>query len=744
MIRVAYVIWSLGLGGAEQVVIRLASSLDRRRFRPVIFCLNEAGVFAPQATQAGIDVVALEKRGPVDLGAVFRLAGLLRTYHIQVLHTHLWGANLWGRLAARLAGVPTVITTEHNVDTWKRWYHFAIDRVLVGGTTQLVAVSQQVRQFYESRGVGRGRWQVIYNGVDTSAASVRRRSGAYDTLGIKPGDRVVGLIGRLVPAKAPQVFLDAVAQAAQQVPTLKALIIGDGPLRQDVEAQVRRLGLAERVLLTGTRTDIRELLAGMDAVVFSSEREGLSMAMLEAMAAGVPVVATRVGGTPELIESGVNGLLVSPSSPQELAEGLAALLRDPERSTAISRAARKRIEERFALSAMVQAHEALYAGAGARPVRVVHVIDHLGSGGAQRQLVELVRRLPRDRWDPVVISLSTERTGLVEELTQAGICVHLVPQHGTVDLACLWALTRLLGVLRPAIVHTWLFTADTYGRIGARLAGVRHTICAIRNTIDDFPERYRVVNRWLTRWTDYVTVNAEAIRANLTEAAGVPARKIRTIYNGIDLSEFPPAHANGLDPTSWPVPPSGKIVAMVARLAPQKDHRTFLEATARIAPAVPDAHFVLIGDGAMRTDIERRIQELRLGGRVHLLGERGDVKRLLAHIAVCVLATHYEGCSNVIMEAMAAGRPVVATDVGGNAELVVHGQTGLLVPDRDVRALADAMVALLTDPERAQAMGREGRHRIEQRFSLERMVQETTTLYAQVLTPSAAGTGRLP
>jgi glycosyltransferase involved in cell wall biosynthesis len=361
MTRLAYVIWSLGLGGAEQVVIRLAAGLDRRRFEPLICCLDERGPFAQQAEQAGIEVVAMGKRGPLDAGAAHRLARLFRSRRIEVVHTHLWGGNVWGRLAALWARVPKVVTSEHNLDTWKKPHHFLIDRALAPATTRLVAVSRQVREFYEANGVGRGRWQVIHNGVDTGPAPARGRGAAFRDLGLGPDAPVVALIGRLVPAKAPDVFLRAVALAAVRVPALQALVVGDGPQRSQLEGEAQRLGLAGRVLFTGVRKDVPQLLAGLDAVLFSSVREGLSLTMLESMAAGVPVIATEVGGTPELITHGRTGLLVPPGQPERLAQALVGLLEDPAAAAAIREAARKCVEERFSLSSMIEAHAELYA-----------------------------------------------------------------------------------------------------------------------------------------------------------------------------------------------------------------------------------------------------------------------------------------------------------------------------------------------------------------------------------------------
>jgi glycosyltransferase involved in cell wall biosynthesis len=171
---------------------------------------------------------------------------------------------------------------------------------------------------------------------------------------------VVGLVGRLVPAKAPEVFLRALALAAARVPALRGLVVGDGPLRSELETEARRLGLEGRVVFAGVRQDVPELLPGLDALAFSSVREGLSMAMLEAMAAGVPVIATDVGGTPELITHGVTGLLVPPGRPESLADALVALLEDAAGAAAIRQAARRCVEDRFSLDRMTAAYQALY------------------------------------------------------------------------------------------------------------------------------------------------------------------------------------------------------------------------------------------------------------------------------------------------------------------------------------------------------------------------------------------------
>jgi glycosyltransferase involved in cell wall biosynthesis len=359
-LRIGYVIWSLGLGGAEQMVIRLAAALDRRRFQPFVCCLNEDGPFAEEARRTGTEVFALRKRGRFDAWVVRRLARLLRERRIDVVHTHLWGGNVWGRLGALMAGSPVLVATEHNTDTWKRPYHFAIDRRLARRTRRLVAVSRTVAEFYEARGVGRGKWRVIHNGV-AGMQPTPTREAARSALGVAVEAPLVGFIGRFVPAKGPQTFLDVVARAVREIPDLRAVMIGDGPLREEMERTRIRLGLDGRVVFTGVRHDVGDILPALDALLFCSEREGLSVAMLEGMAAGVPVLATPVGGTTEIIDPGRTGLLAPVGRPEEIAAKLVGLLHAPSLAQRLRDAAREQVHARFSLRHMVQEHEALYA-----------------------------------------------------------------------------------------------------------------------------------------------------------------------------------------------------------------------------------------------------------------------------------------------------------------------------------------------------------------------------------------------
>ncbi len=359
------------MGGAEQVVISLARGLDKSCFRPFIACLNDEGRFAEELKKEGIEVFSLNKVKGIDFSVVLKLVKIIRENDIQIIHTHLWGANFWGRFAANAAKVP-VIVTEHNVDVWKTPFHFLIDRWLLGRTDRFIAVSETVRSFYARKlGVSKDRMKVVYNGIKITdygrQTTEDRRKILKEEFGIKEGERVIAVIGRLVLQKGHAFFLDALSRSdldnrgRGRTSGYKVLIVGDGPLKNSLSSIVNSLSLDDKVIFTGFRKDVQEILGITDILVLPSSREGLPMVILEAMVAGVIVVATAVGGTPELVEDGVNGFLVEYGDVEGLKKKLEDIVNaDSSRLNEVRQAARKTVEEKFSLEKMVAEHEGIY------------------------------------------------------------------------------------------------------------------------------------------------------------------------------------------------------------------------------------------------------------------------------------------------------------------------------------------------------------------------------------------------
>ena len=359
--KIMHVIWSLDLGGAEQVVLNLVRKLDRARFEPIVCCLNEKGRYADQVERQGIRVIALRKCPKFDPFLIPKLVSLIKTEGVDLIHTHLFTGNLWGRIAARIAGVP-VISTEHGMDTWRGPFELTLDQWLAQVNRRVIFVSEGVKRFYSERNPSlQGKGRVLHNGIEVEDFGLRSlKNAVLAELGIGQNRKVVGIVGRLVPEKAHEDFLRAIQLLLRNESNVTGLIVGEGERESFLREKVRELGIEKKVVFAGFRQDLDRLYSALDVFVICSVREGFPLTILEAMAAGVPIVATRVGGILESIRDREEGLLVSPGNPEGLADSIASLLNDSSQRERLIRNARSLVRSRFSAEKMVKDHEALY------------------------------------------------------------------------------------------------------------------------------------------------------------------------------------------------------------------------------------------------------------------------------------------------------------------------------------------------------------------------------------------------
>ena len=356
-VRIVYLITELNLGGAERALARAVAGLSRDRYNPLVVCLFDPGIVADQIRASGVQVIDLRAKGKWDLSVAWRLYRLLRRERPTILHTWMFHANVPGRLLGRLAGVPIIISSERTMGQESRW-RYRLNRITAPLTDRVVCVSQQVADFVvQEVGIPQCKVVVIPNGIDLrNFKYLPAKRQARAALGLPYELALIGTVARLNPVKR----LDVLLQALASVNGVCAVIIGDGPERARLEALRKQLGLVERVRFVGQQSNVPEWLAAMDLFVLPSDWEGMSNALLEAMAVGLPVVATAVGGTPEVVVDGVTGLLVPPRDPEALAEAIIALLQDRERAEAMGRTGQERVERYFTVERMVQKTEALY------------------------------------------------------------------------------------------------------------------------------------------------------------------------------------------------------------------------------------------------------------------------------------------------------------------------------------------------------------------------------------------------
>jgi sugar transferase (PEP-CTERM/EpsH1 system associated) len=359
--RLCVLITELGVGGAQRVLADVVTSLPKDRYQVLVACLFNPGTTAAQLRAVGVDVIDLCMSSKLDFLVFLRLCRLLRQFQPHLLHTHMFHANLLGRLAGRITGVPFIVSTEHTMGQ-ENWSRRLLNRITSHLCDRVIAVSQSVGTF-ASRviGIEADRIVVIPNGIEVEKfQSSLTPAQARHRIGLSDETDVVGTVGTLRRVKGTEILLQAFSQLFPRWPQAKLLIVGDGPEREHLQQMTQRAGLDHSTIFTGERRDVADLLAAMSVFVLPSHWEGFGLAVVEAMAAGLPVVATRVGSLPEVISERETGLLVSPADPTAMASAIEYLLNNPQLRSKMGRAGRQRAKTRYSREQMVAKTEELY------------------------------------------------------------------------------------------------------------------------------------------------------------------------------------------------------------------------------------------------------------------------------------------------------------------------------------------------------------------------------------------------
>lgn len=368
-IEISHVVENLDRGGLERMVIDLIGAQRASGHRCRVACLYEPGALAHELESQGVEVHACRKRGGADLGALRRLREWLRAAPGTVVHTH--NANAHYHMVAAGLGLPLsrTINTRHGMGAAQprsrgEWLY----RRTMRRTDIVAAVCEAARQRFAQQGVRpRERLLSVPNGIRVeafAAASQERRLALRNVLGLGADVRIVASVGRLNPIKDQATLLRAFASAHAQSPDTALALVGDGALRENLRSQAVALGVADAVRFLGDRSDVRQLLQGFDLFVLSSLSEGYSMALLEACASALPIVATDVGGNREIVVDGRNGALVPAGNADALADAMCALLREPERAERMGLAGRDWALREASIETMAARYDLLYRGAG--------------------------------------------------------------------------------------------------------------------------------------------------------------------------------------------------------------------------------------------------------------------------------------------------------------------------------------------------------------------------------------------
>ncbi len=375
-----------GRGGTEEHILTLLRGLDRKHFRLHLVCPPELVAKLQPDLPADVELVPLCLRKPSQMAAALRLAGILRRRRVDILHSHAFYSSLFASPIGWMCRVPVILETSHVREHWRRgWFkspayflahdwperapkektasHFVVDRLIGHCVDRYIAVSEaSARYLREQKGLPAQKIVVIRNGSDCQRFDPARLvpSGLKSSLGFGPDDPVLVVVGRLEPQKGHRVLLQALPAVRREFPTVRLVCVGGGTLRGDLEQQARALAQEDSVRFTGYQSNVADWLALADMTVLPSFYEGLPLVAIESLAAGRPVIATAVDGTPEIVLDGKTGILVPPGDQARLAEAICRLLREPELRLRLGRAGRRWVLERFSQEQQIQGTHQLY------------------------------------------------------------------------------------------------------------------------------------------------------------------------------------------------------------------------------------------------------------------------------------------------------------------------------------------------------------------------------------------------
>jgi glycosyltransferase involved in cell wall biosynthesis len=380
-----------------------------------------------------------------------------------------------------------------------------------------------------------------------------------------------------------------------------------------------------------------------------------------------------------------------------------------------------------------------------RPITVMYLIDTCISmpdepskGGAEKQLYLLASSLNTAQFRPIVVQLNptySESSGPMKVGAIELIHLPIRRFYSLKGLGQILHLSRLAKGYGVDILHTFFEKSEIVGWVAARLSGIPIWITSRRDLGFKRKNIYKRIFKFAARHCKRCIANCYAVKNQIIQSEGLHGEKIEVIYNGLDLTPYQNSTNGEALRNKLGFDDHISLVGMIANFNFEiKGHRYLLEAAKTVLEKIPWVEFLLVGDGPLRNHYEKLTHELGVEKKIHFLGERNDVPVILSNLSISVLSSTSEGLSNVILESMAAGKPVIATNVGGSREIVVDGVTGYLVPPADSQAMAKAITELLQDPDKAITMGAAGKKRVGEKFSIKAMVESYENLYKSLMT----------
>ena len=754
MIKIIFIIDNLRIGGAQTHLLRLALALKAEGYIIEFICLSEHDELSVQY-QDKLNIYHLKMDCIWKLGFwinFIKLTRYIAKIKPDIVHTYLNTSNVFGVLSARLAKAPVIISSRRDLGHFRSRIIGRLEEITAGLSNKVICVSEAVkRQIIEKNKVPPNKTVVIYNGVDESvfiSRGLKNDKKYFKVAMIAAMDRKI---------KGHSYFIEAAKEIIKQRKDVEFILIGDGPLRADLEKQVNSNNIADYFSFKGKRNNLTEELKGIDIVISPSESEGCSNAILEAMAMGIPVIASAIEGNLEIIKDSLSGYLVIPKKPELIAEKIMELINTPEKIEKIGTAAQQRIKERFTLRNMVDNYIQLYEE---QTKKRIGYIASLFPCWSETFILNEIIELEKNGVDITIFSLRSDLENFIQEETEPYLkktiygnltkCIVYGVLHIALNpiimISLFWMVVRKKHRnLKELAKYIWcIFTGAYFAKVAlskklshihAHFATYSAFTALVISRLTKIPFTFTahahdifIDKTFLKELTEeaekVITISQYNKQYIIDYCKNGIADKIQVIHCGIKI--------NG-DIQNHRINNNTYTIVSIGRLTKMKGFEYLIHACSHIQGRIPfKCH--IIGDGPLRSELLKLITKLGLQKQVFLNGfiDNKKVKKILQDATLFTLPCIWDniegqdGIPLVLMEAMALGTPVIASAISGIPELIENEKTGLLVKPGDDKELAEKITRLINDKSLQERITQEARIKIENEFNI---AQTTDSLF---------------
>ncbi len=734
-IKVLYLVEDFNIGGLERVVEAIYNGLNRKKYEPHIWCLAGGGQLADKLASKREKIKILNLSSYHNLRNILKLRQLIKKHNYTIVHTHGYFANTYGRISAFLANTPVIIAHVHTTDLNPKKRHNFIEKLFSKVTDRVICCSNSVKRFnIKHKRSDPAKTITIYNGTKSQGKKNNHRD--VDNINIV-------CVASLVSNKGHRYLLEAVKRLCTSgINNITLQVIGEGPLKDDLVGYARKLGIADRVIFLGIQENVNSIMEGADICVLPSiDIEGLGISLIEAMSHGKPVIGTRIGGIPEVVEDGVSGLLAEPKSSKSFEQQLKKLIKDEKLRNIMGENGKNRFDRFFRAESMLRKIESVYStllkekNIGSANILYLH--NKTKISGGEQSLLNLWKNLNDNKYVPHLVIPNSGP--FEEEAKKISLKVEFIniPKWRLKSLfKLIIAFLKLLKYCRKnkiKIIHSYTPRNNILSALVGRLLGIR-IVWHERNLIFGSEMDISKIFQFLP---DRIICNSHAIAKRFQRKSGLPP-KIKVVKNGVDTKKFSPKYTDKV--SSQDFHSNGKkIVGLVSNLGKRKMPEYFIAACPHILKEHPNTQFLVVGgefsknDSGRLKELKLKAESLGVSNQVVFTGYRKDVADIIKSFDIGVAVTEKEACSRAILEIMASEKPVVAFDTGGNSELIEHNVTGRLVKFGDIIGIAKSISALLKDDEKREAMGKCARQIAKTKFDIRINTQQTEDVYSDLL-----------